>query len=56
MGLSTVHILNDGKDGLAYVGFELGCTWEEEHGLGVMSLGDRIIEVGSAEDAFSKPD
>jgi hypothetical protein len=53
IGLSTVHILNVEKDGLAYVGFEFGCTWDEEHGLGVMSIGGRIIDVGSAEEAFS---
>jgi hypothetical protein len=53
IGLSIVHILNVEKDGLAYIGFEFGCTWEEEHGLGVMCCRDRIIEVGSAEEAFS---
>ncbi len=53
IGLSILHILNVEKDGLAYIGFEFGCTWEEEHGLGVMSHRDRIIEVGSAEEAFS---
>jgi|ERR1043166_4009878 hypothetical protein len=53
IGLSTIHILAVEKDGLAYLGFEFGCEWEEEHGLGVMSHGDRIIEVGSAEEAFS---
>jgi len=53
IGLSTIHILSVDKDGLAYVGFEFGCTWEEEHGLGVMSHRDHIVDVGSAEEAFS---
>jgi hypothetical protein len=53
IGLSTVHVLSVERDGLAYVGFEFGCEWEEEHGLGVMSHGNRIIDVGSAEEAFS---
>lgn len=53
MGLSTIHILSVDKDGLAYVGFEFGCTWEEEHGLGVMSYRDNIVDVGSAEESFS---
>jgi hypothetical protein len=53
IGISTVHVLSAEKDGLAYVGFEFGCEWEEEHGLGVMSHGNRIIDVGSAEEAFS---
>lgn len=53
IGLSTVHIGDVEKDGFAYLGFEFGCDWEEEHGLGVMTHKDRIIEVGDAETAFA---
>jgi hypothetical protein len=52
IGLSTVHISSEAKDGIAYVGFELGCDWEKEHGLGVITHKDRIIEVGDSETAF----
>jgi hypothetical protein len=52
IGLSTVHISDVSKDGVAYVGFEFGCEWEEEHGLGVITHKDRIIEVGDSETAF----
>lgn len=52
IGLSAVDISDVEKDGVAYVGFEFGCTWEEEHGLGVMTHKDRIIEVGDTETAF----
>jgi hypothetical protein len=45
IGLSTVHILAVVKDGAAYVGFEFGCTWDMEHGLGVMMHRGRIVEV-----------
>ena len=55
IGLSTVHILSEAKDEHAFVGFEFGCTWEEEHGLGVMSHRDQIVAVGAAEDSFSFP-
>jgi hypothetical protein len=44
VGLSTVHVLPVMKDGAAYVGFEFGCTWDEEHGLGVMTHQGRIVE------------
>jgi hypothetical protein len=44
IGLSTVHVLRVVKNGAAYVGFEFGCTWDEEHGLGVMMHQDRILE------------
>lgn len=54
IGLSTIHVLNVEKDGLAYVGFEFGCTWDEEHGLGVMTHAGHVIEVGSADESFSE--
>lgn len=53
IGLSNVHVLEGEKDGMAYVGFELGCTWDEEHGLGVMTHGGRVLEVGQADTSFS---
>ncbi len=52
IGLSNVHVLNVAKDGVAYTGFEFGCTWDEEHGLGVMTHRGRIIEVGGADTSF----
>ncbi len=29
-----------------------GCTWDSEHGLGVMTHKNRIIEIGDASTAF----
>lgn len=55
MGLSIVHILACAKEGLAYVGYEFGCTWEDEHGCGVMTHGQRIIEIGHADTSFNPP-
>ncbi|WP_291353386.1 hypothetical protein [Desulfosporosinus sp.] len=52
IGLSQVHIMNVYKDGMAYVGYELNCTWDEEHGLGIMMYKDRIVELGSADTSF----
>jgi hypothetical protein len=45
IGLSTVHVLRVVLDGAAYVGFELGCTWDEEHGLGAMTHQGRIVDL-----------
>ena len=45
LGLSIVHVLNVAKDGAAYVGFEFGCTWEEEHGLGVLTHRSRPVAI-----------
>jgi hypothetical protein len=52
IGLATVHILPVQLEGTAYTGFEFGCTWDVEHGLGVMTHRQRIVEVGGAESAF----
>ena len=52
IGLSIVHILTMEQAGLAYVGFEFGCTWDE-HGLGALTHGHRVLQLGGAEDAFS---
>jgi hypothetical protein len=52
IGLSEVHVLNVAKVGIAYIGFEFGCTWDSEHGLGVMTHRDRVIKVGGADTSF----
>lgn len=52
MGLSTVRIFDTSKNGLAYVGFEFGCTWDDEHGLGAMTHANRVVEVGGADTAI----
>jgi hypothetical protein len=44
VGLSTVHVLPAVKNELAYLGFEFGCTWDEEHGLGAIMHQDRLLE------------
>ena len=54
VGLNTVHILGTAHDGVAYVGFEVGCEWEEEHGLGVLMHRDRVAKVGDASDAMTE--
>ncbi|GAA4728514.1 DUF6985 domain-containing protein [Flavisolibacter ginsenosidimutans] len=52
IGLSTVHILDVHKEGIAYTGYEFGCTWDDEHGLGVMMHKDRVIEIDAADTSF----
>jgi hypothetical protein len=50
--LTQVHLLNVFRNGLAYVGYEFACRWDEEHGLGVMTFQDQVIRIGGAETAF----
>ena len=52
MGLHDVHVLATAKDGIAYIGFEFGCNWDDEHGFGVMTHKDRVIAVGLAHTAI----
>ena len=54
MGLHDVHVLATAKDGFAYIGFEFGCNWDDEHGFGVMTHNDRVVAVGLAHTAISR--
>jgi hypothetical protein len=53
IGLHNVHFVPLLKEGLPYVGYEFGCTWDGEHGLGVLMHGSRVVEVGGANTAFT---
>ncbi|MBP6699541.1 MAG: hypothetical protein KA175_18115 [Flavobacteriales bacterium] len=52
IGLSSIHLMNAQRDGLAYVGYEFGCSWDEEHGLGLMLHGNRVVDLGHADSSF----
>ena len=52
IGLANLHVMASDKDGFAYIGFELGCEWDDEHGVGVMMHKDRVLEIGQADTAF----
>lgn len=46
INLSNVYLINEYKDGIAYLGLEFECTWDDEHGLGVMMYKDRVVDIG----------
>ena len=46
---NTIIILDVAKDGMSYIGFGFDCEWDEEHGLGVMTHGGKIVEIGDAD-------
>ena len=54
IGLGNLHILPVARDGHAYLGFELGCTWDEEHGAGVLVHKSRVVDVGQADTSFDE--
>ncbi|MFO0964241.1 MAG: hypothetical protein U0793_01460 [Gemmataceae bacterium] len=52
VGLTRIHILSVSRDGAAYVGFELGCKWETEHGAGALTHCGRVVATGQASESF----
>jgi len=52
IGPSWLHLIDEEKDGMAYLGLELGCTWDGEHALGLMLHGNRILKIGGADISF----
>jgi hypothetical protein len=52
IGLIKVHVLNVAKDGVAYVGLQFDCAWDEEHGLGAMTHRGRVVKLGGADTSF----
>ncbi len=52
VGLYSINVHQIHHGGAPYVGYEFGCTWEAEHGLGVLVHGTRIVRIGFADTAF----
>src|SRR5262245_23169299 len=53
VGLCGVHVLSVSRGGAAYVGFELGCEWDTEHGAGVLTHLGRVVDIGQADSSFA---
>ena len=45
--LQNIYILDSAK-----IGFQFSCSWDMEHGLGVMTRKGEVINIGEAEVAF----
>ena len=52
IGLQNVNIHQIDNQGIPYMGFEFECTWDEEHGLGVLMNGYRMVDIGGADTAI----
>jgi hypothetical protein len=50
--LSTFYVTSVYKDDIPYIGFLFSCSWDSEHGLGIMTHKDKIIEIDGADIAF----
>jgi len=52
IGLHNVNVHPVTKDSLPYLGYEFGCSWDVEHGLGVLMHGLRVVKIGGADTAI----
>lgn len=52
LGLRAVNIHQITNDDLPYIGLEFACTWDDEHGVGVLLNGTNVVEVGGADTAI----
>jgi hypothetical protein len=52
VGPDAIFVMDVEHDGLAYVGYTFGCAWEEEYGIGFMTLGSQIVDAGFGYVAF----
>lgn len=50
--LQEVFVQPVEHDGVAFVGFGFSAEWDREHGLGVLTHGTRVLDLGGADVAF----
>ena len=50
--LQTIEILNVAKKEQAYIGFGFSCSWDQEHGLGVMTHNASVVAAGGEDHSF----
>lgn len=48
----TINIFLAEKAGLHFVGFEFTCSWDEEHGLGILMHQNKVARHGGADVAL----
>ena len=53
LSLGMFYLISVYKDDFAYIGFSFSCSWEQEHGLGVLIHKERVVAIDDAEMAFS---
>ena len=53
IGLHQIHVHPWLRGDMSYVGLEFGCSWDAEHGFGVMLHGSRVVDIGSADTSFA---
>jgi len=54
IGIHAVHINKGAKLGAAYIGYEFGYIFDEEHGFGVSTCGGKLIAFGDGGTATAE--
>jgi Leucine-rich repeat (LRR) protein len=54
--LDALHVLDFPTNDLALIGFCFECTWDVEHGLGVLFRGGKFVEIGENYITWSAPE
>lgn len=50
--LTRVYVLPNSSDNISFLGLYFGgCSWDEEHGLGVLTWKEEVVKIGHIEDA-----
>lgn len=52
ISLQSVSVHQTSRDGIPYAGFAFDCTWDQEHGLGFLMHGPRVVDLGDTSVAF----
>lgn len=52
LNLNSIFIHNTTNGGIAKVGFGFDCSWESEHGVGVLLHRSEVLKVGGEDEAF----
>ncbi len=53
IALEEIYLHQISKDGVPYVGYQFSCSWDDEHGLGILMHDNRVVEIGGADSAFT---
>jgi hypothetical protein len=52
---TCIYVLSRYKNRFPYMGYSFHCSWDAEHGLGVMMYQDQVVAIGGADVAFAPP-
>lgn len=52
--LTQIFILSNSNSGMSFIGFYFACAWDDEHGIGLLTHMDKIVQFGQIEEASNE--